>query len=76
MFHVDRITSLQYDLVIVVWTADSLLPHLEELGEFLAQQKRYVLFINETFLRPNDNVGLPKYVLYRDVLQGVVSPSR
>ena len=66
MLHANRITSIKRDLSIITWNANSLLPKLEELREFLARRKPDVLLLSETWLRANNNVRLPNYAFYRD----------
>ena len=57
MLHTNRISSIQCDLTIIVWNADSLQPRIEELREFLAYRKPDVLLLSETCLRAQDTVS-------------------
>ena len=54
MIHANRISSLQRDLTITAWNADSLRHRLEELREFLARRKPDVLLISEIWIRAQD----------------------
>lgn len=57
---------LKRDLQIVAWNANGLAARCDELVEFLARHKPYVLLVSEIFLTLHRRLRLPNYVLHRD----------